>query len=86
MERDHEDQVARKPSRDPEPVAENTYLRIYKDRPKAVVLHITYPGPLPAEQERAIEEAARQTVARSADRVKGLPPFTLMLNGKTIPR
>jgi hypothetical protein len=85
MERDHTDQLARKPSRDPEPVAENVYLRVYKDRPKAVVLHVTYPGPLPAEQERAIEEAARQTVARSADRVKGLPPFTLMLNGKTIP-
>lgn len=85
MERDHTDQLARKPSRDPEPVAENVYLRVYKDRPKAVMLDVTYPGPLPAEQERAIEEAARQTVARSADRVKGLPSFTLMLNGKTIP-
>jgi hypothetical protein len=80
MERDANDRAARLPSRDPEPVDENTYLRVVKQRPARVTLHITFDGPLTP----ALEDAARAAVRRSG-RLADLPPFDLLLNGRPIP-
>ncbi|HEX2084704.1 MAG TPA: hypothetical protein VHF89_03405 [Solirubrobacteraceae bacterium] len=84
MERDANDRTGRLPSRDPEPIEEGTYLRVVKQRPKRVTLHITYPGPLPASVEREIEAAAREAALRSG-RLGDLPPFDLLLNGRDVP-
>ena len=84
MERDASEQTGRLPARDPEPVDENTYVRVIKKNPAQVSLHITYPGPVTESTGAAIEAAARDAALKSG-RLEDLPPFDLLINGKAVP-
>jgi hypothetical protein len=82
MYQDATDQMQKTPSRDPHEIAPATeiapevYLRIWKERPNEVLLHITFDGPVTKE----IEKAALESVQNNAGALQELPPFSLQLN------
>jgi len=84
IERDAADRSGRRPSRDPEPVDEDTYFRVIKKDPARVTLHITYEGEVPAPLAEALAAAAREAALKSG-RLGDLPPLDILINGRNVP-